>query len=168
MCQHQPRCPQSRAPDHLAARTAAAHPGRGRSTLRNGVIVFDDGGQLLPDGRAVARAGPPRPARWPRPPEVAMTLTTPWAKARRAHENRAYVRELLRKREPAFAAALAAAGRDFPCLACPCRQQGTAVRRLRTAARALGGHDATPGELLLVVRQMVGTPVLRGSLPQMP
>ena len=30
-----------------------------------------------------------------------MTLMTSWAKARRAHKNRAYVRELLCKREPA-------------------------------------------------------------------
>jgi len=59
MCQHQPRCPQWPAPDHLAARIAAAHPEQGWSTLCNGVIVFDDGGELLPDGRAVA---PDRPA----------------------------------------------------------------------------------------------------------
>ena len=50
-----------------------------------------------------------------------MTLTTSWAKAWRAHENRAYVRELLGKREPAFAAELATAEQDFPCRACPCR-----------------------------------------------
>ncbi len=59
MCQHQPRCPQSRAPDHLAARIVAAHPEQGWNMLCNGVIVFDDGGELLPDGRAVA---PDRPA----------------------------------------------------------------------------------------------------------
>jgi hypothetical protein len=59
MCQHQPRCPQSRTPDHLAARIIAAHPEQGWSTLCNGVIVFDDGGELLPDGRTIA---PGRPA----------------------------------------------------------------------------------------------------------
>lgn len=59
MCQHQPGCPQSRAPDHLAARIVAGHPEQGWSMLCNGVIVFDDGGALLPDGRAVA---PVRPA----------------------------------------------------------------------------------------------------------
>jgi hypothetical protein len=59
MCQHQPRCPQSRAPDHLAARIAAAHPEQGWSRLCNGVIVFDDGGKLLPDGHAIP---PDRPA----------------------------------------------------------------------------------------------------------
>jgi hypothetical protein len=54
MCQHQPRCPQSRTPDHLAARIIAAHPEQGWSTLCNGVIVFDDGGELLPDDRTIA------------------------------------------------------------------------------------------------------------------
>lgn len=34
-------------------------PEQGWSMLCNGVIVFDDGGELLPDGRAVA---PDRPA----------------------------------------------------------------------------------------------------------
>lgn len=54
-----------------------------------------------------------------------MTLMASWAKARRAHEKRAYVRELLRKRGPAFAAGLATAEQDFPCpalsRATPCR-----------------------------------------------
>ena len=59
MCQHQPRCPQSAAPDHLAARIIAAHPEQGWSTLCNGVIVFDDGGELRPDSRAIT---PGRPA----------------------------------------------------------------------------------------------------------
>ena len=89
--------------------------------LGNGVIVFDGGGELLPDGRAVApdRPAPAVPlamAAW-----VVMTLMTSCTKAQRAHENRAYVRELLWKREPAFAAELATAEQDFPCPACPCR-----------------------------------------------
>jgi hypothetical protein len=54
MCQHQPRCPQWPAPDYLAARIVADQPGQGWSLLCNGVIVFDDGGELLPDGCAVA------------------------------------------------------------------------------------------------------------------
>ena len=52
MCQHQPRCPGWPAPDHLAARIVADQPGQGWSLLCNGVILFDDGGELLPDGRA--------------------------------------------------------------------------------------------------------------------
>jgi hypothetical protein len=64
MCQHQPRCPQWPAPDHLAARIVADQPGQGWSLLCNGVIEFDDGGELLPDGRAVTpgRRGLSRPA----------------------------------------------------------------------------------------------------------
>ena len=59
MCPHQPRCPQWGAPDHLAARIVASHPEQGWSMLCNGVIVFDDGGELRPDSRPIA---PGRPA----------------------------------------------------------------------------------------------------------
>ena len=54
MCQHQPRCPKWRAPDHLAARIVAYQPGQGWGLLCNGVILFDDGGELLPDDLAAA------------------------------------------------------------------------------------------------------------------
>jgi len=57
MCQHQPRCPDALAPDHQAARVVATHPEQGWSLLCNGVVLFDDAGELLPDGRAV----PPQP-----------------------------------------------------------------------------------------------------------
>lgn len=65
MCHHQPGCPAWPEPDHLAARIVADHPGQGWSLLCNGVIVFDDGGELLPDGRAVTIPDvfdPPAPA----------------------------------------------------------------------------------------------------------
>jgi hypothetical protein len=58
MCQHQPRCPDVPAPDHRAARAVAIHPEQGWSLLCNGVVLFDDDGELLPDGRAVT----PEPA----------------------------------------------------------------------------------------------------------
>jgi Family of unknown function (DUF5999) len=58
MCQHQPRCPEWHAPDHLAARIVADQPGQGWSLLCNGVIVFDDGGELLPETRVIT---PDRP-----------------------------------------------------------------------------------------------------------
>jgi hypothetical protein len=58
MCQHQPRCPGSRAPDHLAARVIAGHPEQGWSVLCNGVIVFDDGGKLLPCSNATSSDQP--------------------------------------------------------------------------------------------------------------
>jgi len=58
MCQHQPPCPPAGAPDRAAARTVASHPEQGWSLLCNRVVLFDDGGELLPGGRAVE---PPRP-----------------------------------------------------------------------------------------------------------
>jgi hypothetical protein len=54
MCLHKPLCPSATSPDHSAAHTLAAHPEQGWSLLCNGVIVFDDSGELLPDGRAAA------------------------------------------------------------------------------------------------------------------
>ena len=53
MCQHEPRCPNATAPDHVAARVVASHPEQGWSLLCNGVVVFDDLGELLPTGKAV-------------------------------------------------------------------------------------------------------------------
>jgi hypothetical protein len=53
MCSHQPPCPPADHLDRDAARTVAFHPEQGWSLLCNGVIVFDDTGELLPDGRAV-------------------------------------------------------------------------------------------------------------------
>jgi hypothetical protein len=62
MCAHQPPCPSADASDHDAAHPVASHPGQGWSLLCNGVIVFEDTGELLPDGRAIA---PHRPTRRP-------------------------------------------------------------------------------------------------------
>jgi hypothetical protein len=56
MCKHQPPCPDADAAHHAAARVVSSHPEQGWSLLCNGVVVFDDGGELLPDGRAVAPA----------------------------------------------------------------------------------------------------------------
>jgi hypothetical protein len=54
MCQHQPQCPPAEALDHDAARVVAAHPEQGWSLLCNGVVLFEDYGELMPDGRMVA------------------------------------------------------------------------------------------------------------------
>ena len=59
MCTHEPPCPEARNSDRLAARLVAAHPELGWSLLCNGVVVFDDTGELLPDGSVVT---PHRPA----------------------------------------------------------------------------------------------------------
>jgi hypothetical protein len=54
MCVHQPPCPPASAPDREAARTIASHPEQGWSLLCNGVVLFDDTGAVLPDGRVIA------------------------------------------------------------------------------------------------------------------
>ncbi len=61
-CRHEPRCPAADASDHAAARVVASHPVQGWSLLCNGVVLFEDAGAILPDGRAV----PPRRAVSPR------------------------------------------------------------------------------------------------------
>jgi hypothetical protein len=53
-CPHQPRCPASDGRNREAARTVAWHPEQGWSLLCNGVVTFDDTGELLPDGGVVA------------------------------------------------------------------------------------------------------------------
>jgi hypothetical protein len=61
-CQHVPQCPTSDAPGHDAARVVATHPGQGWSLLCNGVVVFDDTGEILPNGTCIA---PHRPETHP-------------------------------------------------------------------------------------------------------
>jgi hypothetical protein len=52
-CPHQPQCPPASAPDCEAAHVVASHPEQGWSLLCNGVVVFEDTGDLLPDGRII-------------------------------------------------------------------------------------------------------------------
>lgn len=59
MCDHSPVCPSSDDSAHDAARTVARHPEQGWILLCNGVVVFDDTGEILPNGHVVA---PHRPA----------------------------------------------------------------------------------------------------------
>jgi hypothetical protein len=72
MCPHSPPCPGPQALDREAARTVVSHPEQGWSLLCNGVVVFEDTGELLPGGATIA---PHRPtdARitqvWPPAPE---------------------------------------------------------------------------------------------------
>ena len=69
MCTHEPPCPAATAPDAPAAAVIAAHPEQGWSLLCNGVITFDDNGELLPDNRMIcAHDGHHEPA-----PVVALT-----------------------------------------------------------------------------------------------
>jgi len=58
-CEHRLACPPAEAADHDAACVVASHPEQGWTLLCNGVVVFEDTGELLPDGTAIA---PHRPA----------------------------------------------------------------------------------------------------------
>jgi hypothetical protein len=54
MCPHTPPCPDPSGPDREAARTIISHPEQGWSLLCNGIVVFEDTGELLPDGEPIA------------------------------------------------------------------------------------------------------------------
>lgn len=54
MCQHSPICPSAFDPDHDAAKVLSSHPEQGWSLLCNGVVVFDDTGEILPDRQIIA------------------------------------------------------------------------------------------------------------------
>jgi Family of unknown function (DUF5999) len=62
MCPHKPSCPGPRDSDREAARTIISHPEQGWSLLCNGIVIFEDTGELLPDGDAIA---PHRPTDLP-------------------------------------------------------------------------------------------------------
>ncbi|GAA3163604.1 DUF5999 family protein [Streptomyces ramulosus] len=54
LCTHTPECPTADSPDREAAHVVAAHPQQGWSLLCNAVLLFEDTGELLPDGQVVA------------------------------------------------------------------------------------------------------------------
>ncbi|WP_306292961.1 DUF5999 family protein [Streptomyces tsukubensis] len=54
MCQHQPSCPTADSTDRDTAHLVARHPEQGWSLLCNGVLLFEDTGELLPDGQIIA------------------------------------------------------------------------------------------------------------------
>ncbi|SEP02579.1 DUF5999 family protein [Actinacidiphila rubida] len=53
MCRHDPQCPPAEAPDREAARTLFEAPVQGWSLLCNGVISFEDTGEVLPSGEII-------------------------------------------------------------------------------------------------------------------
>jgi hypothetical protein len=53
-CHHTPACPASSDFDRDAAHVLVAHPEQGWSLLCNGVVLFEDTGELLPDGQSIA------------------------------------------------------------------------------------------------------------------
>jgi hypothetical protein len=54
MCAHRTSCPEATSEARDLAVVVTSHPEQGWSLLCNGVVLFDDDGELLPDGRAVA------------------------------------------------------------------------------------------------------------------
>jgi hypothetical protein len=60
-CLHHPPCPDAGAVDRDAAHVVCSFPEQGWSLLCNGVIVFEDTGELLPDGRTVPPHRGPAP-----------------------------------------------------------------------------------------------------------
>ena len=67
MCPHTPPCPAPSAPDREAAHTIVSHPEQGWSLLCNGVVIFEDTGELLPDGASIAPHRPTDLAPFDRP-----------------------------------------------------------------------------------------------------
>lgn len=54
MCDHQPSCPSGTDQNGVRARIVAGHPEQGWYLLCNGVVLFDDSGEILPNGDSVA------------------------------------------------------------------------------------------------------------------
>ncbi len=71
MCPHTPPCPAPSAPDREAAHTTVSHPEQGWSLLCNGVVIFEDTGELLPGGAFIAPHRPTDLAGFDRPVGVA-------------------------------------------------------------------------------------------------
>ena len=57
MCSHEPECPSSDRPDRQAAVPVSSQPSQGWTLLCNGVVVFEDTGEVFPDGSCLAPAG---------------------------------------------------------------------------------------------------------------
>ncbi|HEV7208654.1 MAG TPA: DUF5999 family protein [Mycobacteriales bacterium] len=63
MCRHHPPCPSAEAVDHDAAKIVSDHSEQGWRLLCNGVICFDDTGEILPDGHIAGPHGRCQPRR---------------------------------------------------------------------------------------------------------
>ena len=54
MCHHTSQCPDAASDARDLAAVVSSHPEQGWSLLCNGVVVFEDTGELLPDGNCIA------------------------------------------------------------------------------------------------------------------
>jgi hypothetical protein len=53
MCTHSTPCPAAASDERVLASPVSRHPEQGWTLLCNGVVLFDDDGELLPDGQVV-------------------------------------------------------------------------------------------------------------------
>jgi len=58
MCHHPTPCPDATSEARDLAAVVSSHPEQGWSLLCNGVVVFEDTGELLPSGAAIAPRRP--------------------------------------------------------------------------------------------------------------
>ena len=82
ICPHTPPYPAPSAADREAARTIASHPEQCWSLLCNGVVIFEDTGELLPGGAFIAPHRPTDFAAFDRPAGVAAEHTHQTARIR--------------------------------------------------------------------------------------
>lgn len=54
MCPHEPHCPSAESNGRDSAHVLHSRPEQGWSLLCNGVVLFDDNGEILPDGQVIA------------------------------------------------------------------------------------------------------------------
>ena len=54
MCHHPKTCPDATSDARDLAAVVSSHPEQGWSLLCNGVLLFEDTGELLPDGQIIA------------------------------------------------------------------------------------------------------------------
>jgi len=58
MCTHQPCCPTADSAGRDAAHVVHSHPEQGWSLLCNGVVLFEDNGEILPNGSVISSRRP--------------------------------------------------------------------------------------------------------------
>ncbi len=58
MCPHEPSCPSADSAGRDSAHVVCSRPEQGWSLLCNGVVLFDDNGEILPNGRVISSRRP--------------------------------------------------------------------------------------------------------------
>jgi hypothetical protein len=58
MCEHIPCCPAAESTRPCGAHVTASQPDQGWCPFCNGIVLFDDGGAILPGGLVLAAGSP--------------------------------------------------------------------------------------------------------------